>query len=335
MLENQGDILERLRNGTLTEVEIQELSQLLKLANSQGIEQSGKFNVAVGEGTDVHIGDVNHGVTLEQIRFIIQELSSFRLPHSEPSDGKGNENGSCSRDLPFRKLNLDSTTVKAINTRLDIIQEIYEAGYFPVPLQQELQQLKQHLQSFNELHENLHSILEQGDGLIREALESMRLQLNALKISSQNLTDTVQNKLSQTELNCRKEETQAFQTFIEGLEDSRAGAEWISTNTEVLTKYACKRLQDHFIRLDLSDKVIDDFRFSLKQFLEQVSFSLHWGTYEILDSPEIPFVLETELYEEAFRLMQKGVSKQLRPETLREIELCLDYLIERLPFIDV
>jgi hypothetical protein len=332
MLEDQGDITERLRRGTLTEEDIQQLSRLLEPVSSQSIEQSGKFNVSLGKGTHVQIGDVSHGVTLEQIRLIIQEISTLRSTSIDSSNSSVSENADSIKDLPLRKLVLDFATVETINAKLAIIKEIYEAGYWPTIQQPELQDLKQRLRSLNALSEDLQTLAEQGDRLIEAATEAMRSQLDALKLASQDLTKAAQSGASTADLECQQEEAQTFQTFVTRLDDSRAGADWITNNTKALVDYACKQLRPQFLSLNLPDQTIKDFRLSLKHFLEQVSFSLYWGTYEILDSPEIPLVLDNELYEQAFRLMKEGVSTQLCPETLQEIEQCFNYLFERLPF---
>lgn len=331
MLEDQGDIAERLHRGTLTEEDIHQLSRLL-YASRQSIEQFGKFNVSLREGTNIQIGDVTHGVTLEQIQLIIQELSTLRSTCVDSSTRTVSKNEDSTEDLPLKELVLDFKTVETINAKLAIIKEICKAGYWPTTQQLELQELKQRLQSLNVLNDNLQNLVEQGDRLIEAAMEAMRSQLDALKLSSQDLTNAAQSGAFTADLECQQEEAQIFQTFMTRLDDSRAGATWITNNTETLINYACKQLRPQFLSLNLPDQTIKNFRLSLRHFLEQVSFSLYWGTCEILDSPEVPLILENELYEQAFQLMKKGVSKELRPETLQEIEQCFSYLIERLPF---
>lgn len=328
MLDNIDAIIERLKNKALTDDDIRLLSQLLRGNVSQDISQSGKFNVAIGEGTQIHVGDRYTGVTLEQIRLIIQELQTFQSTRSNTA-----ANNECNTEqIPFRQVTLDPTTVETINSRLVVIWEIYQAGYLSETQKQDLYQLKQNLQTFSNLNQDLQSIGKQADRLIQDAVAAMRLQLDALKMSGRSLTEDARDGLSLAEIECQQTESKIFQVFVDRLEDSRLGADWIGKNTELLVKYASNKALQQLPNLNASEQEIEDFKFSLKQFLEQVNFSLSWGTYEILDSPEIPLIFGIEQYETAFQAMKECVSKRLRNETICEIDACLDYLIERLRF---
>jgi Effector-associated domain 10 len=324
-------IFERIASNQYTDADLEGLRQWLG-GSGQSVSQSGKYAVNVGQGQDIHVGDRYTGVTFEEIRLIVQELKSLQSSQPNSSFGATQNIEQGADDPPFRKLVLDPTTLKAINERLDVLEEIERTGYLPATQQPELRKLKQQLQSFNTLTQELQIIAEQSDRLIQEAVAAMRLQVDALKLSGKTLTEEVQSKLSIEELKCQQAETEIFQTFTNRLEDSRAGADWITNSMESLINHATKITLKQFPNLNASEQAIDDFRFSLKQFLEQVSFSLYWGTYGILDSPEIPLIFDVEQYETAFQAMKGRISKQLRSETIQEIEACLNYLIERLRF---
>ncbi|MEM9949760.1 MAG: hypothetical protein AAF215_03525 [Cyanobacteria bacterium P01_A01_bin.123] len=332
MPEDQGDIIERLRAGTLTDNEIQLLSRLLKQSASQDASQPGKFNVSVGKGTNVHIGDRHNGASIKEIRAIVQELTKLQGPHTHLT---ADSNSVTSSDnLPLTRIALDPTTLETINARLDIIEEIFNAGCFSETQQQELNHLKQQLHTFHNLNRELQEIVVQGDRLIQSAIDDMRQQLKDLQIDGEAFIEDARAQLSPEALECRKVENQNLEKFINRLEASRPGAAWIDTSINSLRKYACKQALKQFPDLDLSVQKIDDFQFSLKQFLEQISFCLYWGTYDILDSPDIPFELDIEQYEAAFLAIKKSIPLRLGSETVDAIETCLDYLIERLPFID-
>jgi Effector-associated domain 10 len=333
MLDNLGAIIERLLAKTLIDSDIQLLSQLLQNVSSQGTLQLGKFNLAVEEAKEFQVGDRYAGATPEQIRLIVRELLQEigSLQPSSQNFTEGSESGT--NDLTFKKVTLDPTTVELINTRLEIIIEIFETGYLSEVHYSELRRFKQQLQTFNNLNETLQNIAEHSDRLIQDAIAAMRLQLEALKLSGKTLTDAAQAKLSPAEQKCQQAETIIFQTFNNRLEDSRLGADWVGRNIEVMLNYACKAVLKQFPDLNASEQVFDDFKFSLKQFLEQVNFCLYWGTYEILDDPKIPLVLEIEHYQTAFQAMKGCISTRISSETINEIQACLDYLIERIQFI--
>lgn len=331
MLEDQSDILERLRNRTLTDTDIQDLLHLLQHNVQQDISQSGKYGVALGQGDNNHIGDVYNGLTLDDIRALIQEIIALQTTTHDSSTDLKDPDLSID-DVSFRKLVLDQSTLNAINRQLGLIEEIWNAGCLPPSQQENLTQLIHRLSVFHTLNEELQTLAEQGNALIKQATNEMRLQLDALKLSSQKLTTAAQAQMSDHDLVCQQEEVEIFHAFSNRLEDSRAGAALIGKNNILLAKYACKKLHSKLEKLGVSAKGIEEFEFSLKQFLEQVEFSLYWGSYQILNSPEIPLIVDIELYEEAFRLIRKGIPKQLRPETTEEINKCFDYLIERLEF---
>jgi hypothetical protein len=321
-----------VNQGIDSEELVKALRQLLQTNVSQNISQSGRFNVTVGDGKNVYVGDRYDGVTLEQIRLIVQELKSLQNTQLNSPFNPAQDSERDVGNPPFKKLVLDSTTLQAINERLEILEEIDRTGYLPVTQQSELRHLKQHLQTFNNLNQDLKNIAEQGDRLVQETVAAMRLQLDALKLSGKTLTEAAHTKLLPSELECQQAEAKIFQTFVNRLDDSHAGADWIASNMEPLINYASKKTLKQFPDLNASERAVDDFRFSLKQFLEQVSFSLYWGTYEILDSPEIPLIFDIEQYKTAFQVMKGSISKELCSETIQEIEDCLNYLIERLQF---
>jgi hypothetical protein len=267
------------------------------------------------------------GATAEQIRSIIQELMSMRgLYPGLVSDGVQNTENTA-EEMNFRPITLDSSTLEGINTRIEIIQEIYQSGYLPTTYQDELRNLYNRLRSFNNLNRDLQDLIGQSDRLIESAVKAMNLQLDAFRLASEKITESVRNQEYESELECQQEMAQIFQAFINRLEDSRNGADWINRNKRMLIDRASSEIFKQFPTPDLSEQIVDDFKFSLGQFLEQVVSCLYLGSHAILDSPNIPLVLEIEQYEAAFQFMKSSVPERLRNETIHEINECFDYLI--------
>ncbi|AFZ01286.1 tetratricopeptide repeat protein [Calothrix sp. PCC 6303] len=68
-------MIERILSHQHTEADLVLLRQAISASSSQGTLQIGKYNVNIGEGKDVHIGDkVYHGADAEAIREIIKEI---------------------------------------------------------------------------------------------------------------------------------------------------------------------------------------------------------------------------------------------------------------------
>jgi hypothetical protein len=331
----QNDIIKRLNTGTLSDEDILILHQLLGQDINQTVSQSGSTNVTLGESRNFQIGDRYTGATTEQIRVIVREILA-ELKELQPFHTRSTVTGQDSaygiNYTPFQRLTFDQRTLEIVNSRLEVLQEINDARYLSEAQIQELAQIKQRLHAFRNLNQELQEIADQGDRLMQEAVEALRLQLNSLKLSGRTLTQELNSQTSNPELECQQAETQIFQSFSQRLEDSRLGADWITNNLEILARYASNSTIKRFPGLNLSEQVVDDFRFSLKQFLEQVSFGLYWGSYEILDSPEIPLVLAKEQYEVAFQEIRQSISKQLDDPVIHEIENCIYYLLDRLQF---
>lgn len=65
-------ILDRIANGEEAEGDMQALRQLLRAGDRQNIVQLGKYNVNIGEGKDIQIGDrIYQGASAEAIREVI------------------------------------------------------------------------------------------------------------------------------------------------------------------------------------------------------------------------------------------------------------------------
>ncbi|WDD36286.1 hypothetical protein PQG02_33245 (plasmid) [Nostoc sp. UHCC 0926] len=86
--DNLNNILERLLNGNETENDIEKLKRSLLADNLQIASQLGKYNVNIGEGKEIHIGDrYYHGTDAETIketlRAILQEIQLY-IGQSKP-----------------------------------------------------------------------------------------------------------------------------------------------------------------------------------------------------------------------------------------------------------
>ncbi|MBD2451494.1 hypothetical protein H6G76_31140 [Nostoc sp. FACHB-152] len=55
--DNLNDIIERILKGSQTEDDIEQLRRSLAVSDNQIVSQLGKYNVNIGEGKDIHIGD--------------------------------------------------------------------------------------------------------------------------------------------------------------------------------------------------------------------------------------------------------------------------------------
>jgi phosphotransferase system HPr-like phosphotransfer protein len=81
-------ILDRIANGEEAEGDIQTLRQLLRAGDRQNVVQLGKYNINIGEGKDIQIGDrIYQGTDAEAIkaalRAVLQEARKAQRPRNE------------------------------------------------------------------------------------------------------------------------------------------------------------------------------------------------------------------------------------------------------------
>ena len=118
------------------------------------------------------------------------------------------------------------------------------------------------------------------------------------------------------------------------LEIGKEAAFWLDRNRVQLAKSAGEYALNQYpkVKGNASLEEVNDFYFSIQQFLEQVSHCLSWGRPDILDSPEIPLVFNFRVYEIAFNHITEMLPSSLSKEIIEQIEDYLAYIIRRLPY---
>lgn len=80
-------IFDRIANGQVTDVDIVALQQLLESDDREVKAQFAKFNVNIGNGKDIHIGDkIYLELNDEIIRVIAAEISNANLDYGKPDE---------------------------------------------------------------------------------------------------------------------------------------------------------------------------------------------------------------------------------------------------------
>jgi hypothetical protein len=71
---NLNDVIQRILNGTQTDSDVETLRQWLNSGGTQNV-QVGKYNVNIGQGQDIHIGDRTYqGLDAEAIREVARSV---------------------------------------------------------------------------------------------------------------------------------------------------------------------------------------------------------------------------------------------------------------------
>jgi hypothetical protein len=322
-----GAIIDRIEANTHTLEDLKVLRQLLGKGDRETISQLGKYNVNVGEGTSLEIGD---RVYVERSDKAIQAL----IGAIQTGTANSKQTEQAGEEEELEQLVLDVQSIELINSRLKAVEDINQVGQLPEKQKEEFIFLKREVQSLSELNRKLKETAKKAQRLFQEAVESLEVKLEELKLSRQSLIELS----SQQERDCQIEllvmQIDIAKRFDMGLEDGREASTWLKKNLFQLARSAGKHVLEQCPEIESTASLeqVDDFYFSIEQFLEQVSQCLSWGRYNILDSPDIPLIFDIYAYGMAFSYIKKMLPSHLSDESVEQLEDYIDYLIQRLVY---
>ena len=322
-----GAIIDRIEANTHTLEDLKVLRQLLGRGDREAISQLGKYNVNVGEGTSLEIGD---RVYVEWSDKAIQALTGAiqTLPLS------GRQAQQTAEEEELEELDLDVQSIKLINSRLKAVEEIRKVGQLSEKQEEEFNTLKIQVQSLSRLNRELKETAKRTKTLLQVAVQFLEEKLEDIKLSKKELIGVSYQQEYNDQIEFIKSQIEIVKRFEMNLEVGREASAWLDKNIAQLAKSAGKGALNRCpeIKSTASPEQIDDFYFSIEQFLEQVSHSLSWGRYNILDSPEIPLVFDSHAYEVAFNLIKKMLPSHLPEKNIDQIKDYINYLISRLSY---
>lgn len=311
-------IFNRIDEGTCTERDRQILRERLLQADPALVSQLGKYNVSIAEGREVHIGD---RITIE---FNEQAMAQV-IAVLQTSGWRGD--GGVYQDLEvLETVDLDSHLVERVNQRLKLLESLRDQARLSDTQKVELQEIQKQVRTVNTLNQELKSMARRAKRLLQDMQVVLSSNLQNLKSTSSGLIVPQGNvaKLSS--------QVDALEAFIAGLDDSKRAAQWLAQMAPQLKQAAGKRALSQFpeIRDRATPKELDDFDFSVEQFLEQVVHALEWGDYSIFDAPGIPLVFDcTSLYIAVFEDIKARLPRRSQPaQVIEQVEECLDYLLD-------
>ncbi|MBD1895531.1 hypothetical protein H6F60_12690 [Coleofasciculus sp. FACHB-129] len=300
---------------------------MLGKGDRETISQLGKYNVNVGEGTRLEIGD---RVYVEWSDKAIQALTG--AIQTLPLSGRHVEQTAEEEEL--EELDLDIQSIKLINSRLKAVEEIRKVGQLSAKQEKEFNTLKIQVQSLSRLNQELKETAKRTKTLLQEAVQFLEEKLEDIKSSKTELIGVSYQQDYNNQIKFIKSKIEIVKKFEIKLEVGREASAWLDKNIAQLAKSAGKRALNRCpeIKSNTSPEQIDDFYFSIEQFLEQVSHSLSLGRYNILDSPEIPLVFDSHVYEIGFSFIKEMLPSHLPKEIVEQIKDYINYLILRLSY---
>lgn len=124
------------------------------------------------------------------------------------------------------------------------------------------------------------------------------------------------------------QEIDILNQFQMKLEKGKIVAHWLDRQRSQLVQNLGQYALDAYpeIQDGISPRRLEAFYFSLKQFLEQLSYCLIWGRTNSLDKPGTPVVLDDKVYVTAFEQLKSLISDRLSEDRTEQSKKDIDYL---------
>jgi Effector-associated domain 10 len=321
--DNLGEILERLKNNTLTDADLEILAQIVGHTTLQTVEQSGKYNANLAQASSPQLGD-RYGYGPEELLVILRELQ-FSQPNNTSKIEQAQQEP---ENEPLTALTIESQVVERINSCMTAIETLHNVGrlantQFPDNQKIEFNRLKKEIHSLKAITQKLLEIVNAADRLHKEAEKILVEQ--TLLVNQQKAKQSVASQQNLPEV----------REFQAQLEEGKVVANWLVQQrqserfTQSLVQYT---LDSHpRIRETLSPGRRDAFHFSFEQFLERLSHCLNWGRSNSLDQPVTSVVLDDEAYVTAFEKLKTLIPDHLPDDGIEQLQEYIDYLIKSLP----
>ena len=176
------------------------------------------------------------------------------------------------------------------------------------------------IKSANELDKKLDLIREEASDLLKRAISFLEQELS--KTSS----------LKQQGIKSIQEQINMLKVIREDLSVGQQIGEHIEHNKKAISReiglYALK--QSSAIGANASK--IDNFCFSLEQFLDLISECLKWGTTYYLERPGIPLIFDSEIYKISIDHFRDSNVGRFPAKEEKELSECLEYLKTRFKY---
>lgn len=247
--------------------------------------------------------------------------SSAIISHKSRFDERGIKSHILSK-ITYEKIDVDIKAISNINTNLEAVNEIAEYGLLSNIESDDFQKVKEEINALNlsELNTSLRSIATRTRSLLNSAKKALNTRRGAELLNPQ-------------ALKCLDQQLEIIDQLQIDLEEGSDLADWLDINIQRIADKLGRETLKYFpaIQQQISQQELKSFCLSLRQFLEQIAHSLRWGRPDILDSPNIPLVLNHTVYAEAFKGIKIDFPPHVTDEAKSQFKEYVDYLIGRFP----
>lgn len=332
---NFQEIIDRAKAGTLTSEDVQSLTAAIQ--SGQVMLATGQQAVAIAgnaaesiimTGSNNNVNRIYQGFNVEDIKELLKILQELEIANiSSPASLREN--------AQLEKITLDARSIDFINSRLEILEELQKSRQLSEEQADELIELKHKVEAANELDQKLREIEIIAEKILDQSIVALTLKIQDLKQKSeQELLEIIEGVDLERKTACFEKQRELVRRFQTNLSFGKQGSAWLNSNIPEFTKIISKYAIDQFIEIQktASEDEIDDFYFSIQQFLERIGHCLTWGRYSVLDSFDILLVFDPKIYESSFSFFKQTIiPSHLPTEVRKQLEDHVNYLIRRLP----
>ncbi|MEO1295772.1 MAG: hypothetical protein AAFW75_08200 [Cyanobacteria bacterium J06636_16] len=318
----------------LSRQDIQKIKEGLVRSPETAFRQLGKFNITIGHGSEIRIGDtITQSLDENSLRALVTAIKDA----NESTEGKVYKH---LKKLPLETIDVNFDKIEKVNLDLESVNNLERQGYLTDTQKVAFSALKKEVHSLNEFNRRLEELQYAAKSLLDETRLGLVQKIEELKQQGEELLDTKSLDRIAKEEEYKVRELKILESFIEELEESEKIAEWINNTRKNVAKRFGREALKSFpdIEKNIEPNKVSDFCFSIYQFLEQIAHCLKWGIRDILDSPDILLVLDYPVYEKAFLLIRDMISKNMHSrfnQKSRDLACeCIDHLVFQLPFYE-
>lgn len=321
---NLSDIIDRIVSKSQTDDDIDQLRGCLNVVNHDQLSlQLGKFNVNIGDGQEIHIGDRIQGLSIEDIHSLVELLKPPLSSNAQP-----NISEILIEEEQLERLALNTDLIESVNLKLAALAAFNEDQSLDLPdkQKQKFTTLKSRIKALRTLNQDLENIDKIAENLLKDSVNILLSKLQELKgLQNQNLTKT-------TSESCVEEQLKLLSKFKSQLDQAKSLANWLDSKRESLAITIGQYALDCYpeFKETFSQQQIKDFSFSIEQFIERLSHCLKWGRYNVLDMPSTPIVIDDQFYETAFNYLKTVIPNHLPANGIKQLEDYIDYLLKNL-----
>jgi TolA-binding protein len=181
--------------------------------------------------------------------------------------------------------------MSSIRLCLDTAKKIQNAGKLSEEHRVTINILKNKVQSWITLNEQLSEMAIQAQAFIRETRQSLEAEIEELRSQGSNNLLQIEQLKAELEQKIKpiEEQLQVLRQFEQNLKAGQDAAKWLDKNQAALAKRAGNVVLDEYkeLKTAFSPDQIDDFYWEIEKYLERISWCLTWGKYDLIEEPDL------------------------------------------------